>query len=116
MSRSVRVKARLMVQEQLMRRREALSAREARVSAQVLEATAAVLSRDTALAECERRLGAAVYALAVTEAVSVGDTAELCGLGVREVNRLLRSREVAAPVRIAPGAATVGTEAGEGER
>lgn len=91
MSRTVRQKARLMAQDQLVRRREALVAREARICDQVLEATAAALERDRVVAESERRIALAVHALAVTEAMPVSEVAELCGLDVREVNRLLRA-------------------------
>lgn len=91
MSRSIRQKARLRAQDQLVRRRELLAAKEARISEQVLEATAAVLERDRVVAETERRIGHAVNALTVVEALPVSETAALCGLDVREVKRLLRA-------------------------
>lgn len=91
MSRTVLQKARLMAQNQLVRRREALAAREARICDQVLVATAAILERDRVVAESERRIALAVHELAVTEAMPVREVAELCGLDVRDVNRLLRA-------------------------
>ncbi len=91
MSRSVRQKARLLVQDQLVRRREVLAAREARIIEQVLEATAAMLERDRVVAESERRIGHAIHALTVTEALPAAEAAALCGLDIREVNRLLRA-------------------------
>ena len=91
MSRSIRQKARLMAQDQLVRRREVLAAREARISEQVLEATAAILERDRIVADCARRIGRAVNALTVVEALPVSEAAALCGLDIREVNRLLRA-------------------------
>jgi len=80
-----------MAQDQLVRRREVLAAREARISEQVLEATAAILERDRIVADCARRIGLAVNALTVSEALPVSETAALCGLDIREVNRLLRA-------------------------
>ena len=91
MSRSIRQKARLMAQDRLVRRREVLAAREARISEQVLEATAAMLERDRVVAESERRIGYAVHALTVSEALPVREPAGLCGRDIREVNRLLRA-------------------------
>lgn len=115
MSRTVRQKARLMAHDQLVRRREVLVAREARIGDQVLEATAAGLERDRVIADSERRIAQAVHALVVTEAMPVGEVAELCGLDAREVNRLLRtSSHGIGPLRVGEPLVADARDAGEG--
>lgn len=111
---TVRQKARLMAQDQLVGRREALVAREARICDQVLEATAAALERDRVVADSERRIALAVHALAVTEAMPVGEVAELCGLDSREVNRLLRAGSPVGGPMLAGKLLVAACDAGEG--
>lgn len=87
---NVRLEARRLVQEQLLRRREEQAAREARIRAHALGATMAAVERDQVLVDTERRIAEALVALTVTEEVSVSEAAALCGLEVREANRLRR--------------------------
>lgn len=87
---NVRVEARRLVQEQLLRRREEQAAREARIRAHALGATVAAVERERVLADTERRIAEALVALTVSEEVSVTEAAALCGLEVREANRLRR--------------------------
>lgn len=93
MSQSVRQEARRLAHAQLVRRREELAAREARIGAHVLDAWAAVLERDQVIGDAERRIGQAVYELTVTESVPALEAAALCGLDVREVNRMVKARK-----------------------
>ncbi len=91
MSQSTRSEARLKARSQLVKRQEALTAREARIRTEVLEATAALLKRDRAVQEAETRLGQALARLTSTEGLPVDEAAELCGVDVRAAKRLLRS-------------------------
>lgn len=59
---------------------------------EVLEAAAAILTRDRAVLEAEARLGQALGALTSNEGMPVDEAAELCGLHVKEAKRLLRLR------------------------
>ena len=92
MAQSDRHEARVRVRSQLIKRHEALMAREARIRAEVLEAAAAILTRDRAVLEAEARLGQALGALTSTEGMPIDEAAELCGLDVKEAKRLLRMR------------------------
>ena len=87
---NVRLEARRLVQEQLLRRREEQAAREARIRAHALGATVAAVERERVLADTERRIAEALVALTVVEEVPVSEAAALCGLEVREANRLRR--------------------------
>ena len=87
---NVRVEARRLVQEQLLRRRAEQAAREARIQAHALGATMAAVERERVLVDTERRIAEALVALTVSEEVSVQEAAALCGLEVREANRLRR--------------------------
>lgn len=78
--------------ERILKRREALAEREVRIRAQVLAVSAAVLDKDRALADAERRISEAIYQLTVKDRVPVREAADLCGLEVREINRLRRTR------------------------
>jgi len=80
------------VRGQLIKRHEALMAREARIRAEVLEAAAAILTRDRAVLEAEARLGQALGALTSTEGMPIDEAAELCGLDVKDAKRVLRMR------------------------
>ena len=53
-------------------------------------ATVAAVERERVLADTERRISEALVALTVSEEVSVQEAAALCGLEVREANRLRR--------------------------
>lgn len=92
MTQSDRQAARHRVMERIIKRREALVEREARIRAQVLAVSEAVLGRERALGEAERRISEAVHQLTIVDAVPVREAAALCGLDVREVNRLRRTR------------------------
>lgn len=92
MTQSDRQMARHRVMERILKRREALAEREVRIRAQVLAVAAAVLDRDRALADAERRISEAIHQLTVADSVPVHEAAGLCGLEVREVNRLRRLR------------------------
>ncbi len=93
MAQSDRREARLKVRGKLVKRHEALMAREARIQTEVLAAAAAILTRDKAVFEAEARLCRAIEALTSTEGLPVDEAAELCGLDVREVKRVLRARK-----------------------
>lgn len=67
MSQSTRSEARLKARSQLVKRQEELTAREARIRTEVLEATAALLKRDRAVLKAETRLGQALARLTSTE-------------------------------------------------
>lgn len=84
--------ARRRVMERIVKRREELAEREVRIRAQVLAVSAAVLDRERALADAERRISDAIHQLTVEDRVPVREAAELCGLEVREINRLRRTR------------------------
>ena len=92
MAQRDRHEARVRVRSQLIKRHEALMAREARIRAEVLEAAAAILTRDRAVLEAEARLGQALGALTSNEGMPIDEAAELCGLHVKEAKRLLRMR------------------------
>lgn len=91
MSRSTRSEARLKARSQLVKRQEELTAREARIRTEVLEATAALLKRDRAVLKAETRLGQALARLTSTEGLPVHEAAELCGTDIRAAKRLLRA-------------------------
>ena len=78
------------MQEQLLRRRQEQAAREARIRAHVVGATVAAVERERVLADTECRIAEALVALTVSEEVPVQEAAALCGLEVREANRLRR--------------------------
>ncbi len=88
MAQNPRLEARRLVQEQLVRRREEATAREARIREHALLATAAAVERQRVLEDTERRIGQALHAL--TQDLSMPEAAALCGLEVREANRLRR--------------------------
>lgn len=92
MAQSDRHEARVRVRGQLIKRHEALMAREARIRTEALEAAAAILRRDRAMLEAEARLGQALGALTSAEGMPVDEAAELCGLDVKEAKRILRMR------------------------
>lgn len=92
MAQSDRREARVRVKGQLIKRHEALMAREARIRTEVLDAAAALLTRDRAVLEAEARLGKAIEALTSSEGMPIDEAAELCGLQVKEAKRVLRMR------------------------
>ena len=92
MAQSDRHEARVRVRGQLIKRHEALMAREARIRTEVLKAAAAILARDRAVLEAEARLCQALGALTSAEEMPVDEAAELCGLDVKEAKRILRMR------------------------
>lgn len=92
MTQTDRQAARRRVMERIVKRREELAEREVRIRAQVLAVSAAVLDRERAFADAERRISEAVHQLTVNDRVPVREAAALCGLEVREVNRLRRKR------------------------
>lgn len=92
MAQSDRREARIRVRGQLIKRHEALMAREARIRTVVLEAAAAILARDRAVLEAEARLHQAIESLTSAEGMPVDEAAELCGLHVKEAKRVLRLR------------------------
>jgi len=78
--------------ERIVKRREELAEREVRIRAQVLEVSTAVLERERAVADAERRISEAIHQLTVNDGMLVREAADLCGLEVREINRLRRTR------------------------
>ncbi|WP_353081246.1 hypothetical protein [Tessaracoccus lapidicaptus] len=92
MAQSDRREARVRVKGQLIKRHEALMAREARIRTEVLDAAAALLTRDRAALEAEARLGKAIEPLTSSEGMPIDEAAELCGLHVKEAKRVLRKR------------------------
>ncbi len=91
MAQNPRLEARRLVQEQLVRRREEAAAREARIREHALLATAAAVERQQVVEDTERRIGQALHAL--MQDLSVPEAAALCGLEVREANRLRRLQQ-----------------------
>lgn len=91
MAQNPRLEARRLVQEQLLRRREEAAAREARIREHALVATAAAVERQQVVKDTERRIGQALHAL--TQDLSVPEAAALCGLELREANRLRRLQQ-----------------------
>ena len=105
MTQTDRQAARRRVIERIVKRREELAEREARIRAQVLAVSAAVLDRERAFEDAERRISEAVHQLTVNDMVPVHEAAALCGLEVREVNRLRRTRPDASPPVMSDGPA-----------
>ena len=101
MAQNPRLEARRLVQEQLLRRREEAAAREARIREHALVATAAAVERQQVVEDTERRIGQALHAL--TQDVSVPEAAALCGLELREANRLRRLQQHQHDHSAAPG-------------
>lgn len=82
MSQSIRQKAPSAVQEQLIKRRGAMAAREA---------SAALLERERVVTDTERRMGEALVALTTAEGLPLAEATARCGLDAREAARLARS-------------------------
>ena len=117
-NQTMRQKARRDARTVTSRRRAALLERAKRLEDLAVEVMTAIGERDEAVAEAEKRAGAALHEMTTTEGVTLREAVEWCGdqIGVREATRLRRltddERDVSATTAAgASGGAGPGTAA-----